>query len=238
MYEDDIDTFEDRGVNSFSNWASTRLLFFTEDGEIEIGRTVAVSAVVYGLIGGVLSLLVNDAVSGEIRDENAGFAYVTGSTITYLVLGALTGWLWTKEIDIADTIYPRRILGPYLFPLGALLGVGVIVAASDQSKIHGAILFERGTWSAFGCGFIFLLVAYLFDRVKKNSHTIKTINEGLMSLSNEHEYQREQILVDDSVIHGSDEALNLIEKLGSLRDKGLLTQQEFEEKKQKLLNEI
>jgi uncharacterized membrane protein YgdD (TMEM256/DUF423 family) len=213
MSDENEETYEALGSKSFSNWTTTHALVFEEDGEVNQGKTILTAGIIFSAIA-VFAIAVLIA-STESADIN--FGLLTGVALFFGVLGLFAGWLWVLEVDIADSIFPRAVLGPYLFPLGFAASAFLAIRNGVTLEKTAEELFFDSVIGGLINGVFFLLVAVLIDKYRLSRNNRENPVPQLRSF-------------DDPFV--------LIERLGILKDRGLLTDDEFELKKQDILKSI
>jgi hypothetical protein len=188
-------------------------LICEENGHINKSMTILSSGVIFlSLV--VLTFLVSLSSTGP---EDVNIGYTAGVGIFFGILGLFAGWLWVLEIDIADSIFPRAVLGPYLFPLGFAASALVPLMNGVTSDVPPEEVFFVSITNGLINGVFFLLVGLLIDKYRLIRNDRQRVNAQMQTFN-------------DPFI--------LIERLGILKDRGLLTDEEFESKKNDILKSI
>jgi hypothetical protein len=209
-YEEPVKELSDK---SFSNWMTTHALICEENGEIDRNMTIVLSGVIFSSL---FALGIMGAMAAtETSDVKIGYAMWL--CVLFGALGLSAGWLWVLEIDIADSVFPRAVLGPYLFPLGFAASALVALRNGATSDLPAEEVFLDAITNGLINAVFFLLVALLIDKLR-------------LKLNNTKRFDPQSRTFDDPFI--------LIERLGILRDRGLLTDEEFESKKHDILKSI
>jgi hypothetical protein len=198
---------------TFSRWIKNVPVAHNGDKSADVTGTVGAHAFVFGLLGLILMLIATPN-----SDVNV---FVVGIVVVFGCLGALTGWLWVQELNIDNQLAPKSVVGIYLYALFFVISAIAVILLSYASGGPNVGTPADAVLSGVINGNIALAVGYFIDRGRlmkssqKNAHQMKPHSTETKS-----------------------ELLATIERLAELHKQGILTDEEFQEKKMQILDSI
>jgi hypothetical protein len=201
---------------NFSQRTTQRLIVKDENGKSEIMSTV----LGYGFLLGVLSV-----ISAEISEPNFSegseflFLVIMG---TFFTIGVLTGYLLTIVYEIAKSNPIKSVFSVYAYFVAIVVSISAtLVTASVVADVGRERVFDCFATGAIN-GVLILSLAALTDRWRfREKPELELSEESSGSIS---------FLEHDAV--------ELLERLSDLFQRGILTEEEFNRKKAEILDSI